>query len=1356
MIQSKSILTVLLAAITIATGNSGIAAVPTHHIAAGSVVVVQNDSGNTTNSVTTFTSLSINEFRVRGNGSATGDEGFAPLNSRGDFAVAIGSNAASNSVDGILMTSIAENGRDNGDNGTNIYAISCIDVQRTNTDPATLAGAYWVPEFANALGGSGGNTAEHNANFAAAWFPYTNFLGGIARISSFANGSATVTNDVVLGSPQLVYGTHYINKGAGKSIVNLTSLGYDSRTDGILLVTGAKNEGANFALAQVNSTNPAGSWNIFIKESSAGTAGNFEEDPIAFVFIPKTNTTIISGRFLGNASVEMFSGASAQFTVTSNSVGTYELKIPGRSPTNGVLIISAEGGRTVNQDNFVSYQTNAANDGWIIQSRDCPGAQLEAIPAAEPVVSFVYVPGRTPGFTVTPTNGVLTTEAGGTGSFTVALDIQPTDDVTFPVSSSNLAEGTVSTSSLTFTTNNWNIPQTVTVTGVDDAINDGPVAYTIVLGAATSNDGAYNGLDPSDVSVINADNDAPGITVSPTSGLVTTEAGGTATFNVHLNTAPTANVTIGLSSSDTTEGTVSPASLTFDNTNWNIDQTVTVTGVNDYVDDGDIAYTIITAPATSSDGAYNGLNAADVSVSNTDNDTAGVSVSAALNGLLVVEGRTNAYTVVLNSEPVANVTVNVTSGNTSQGGTVAPPSLTFTPLNWSNSQPVTVTGADDLVVDGITIWNITNSVGSTDPLYAALPPILVQTTTLDNEPILTLPDGEMIYGVGLPAMGIDGRATIADTNTANYNAGTLAVTLTANGTSADRLEIRNTGTGAGQIGVTGANVSYGGTTIGSFSGGTGVTPLVVTFNGSATPPAAEALVRNVTFRNTNTVPSFSTRSVSMTLTHADGGASTAGKSIRISLVHVSDFQDAADHGYGTSYTGEVDCHLSETAFATPFPGGNANGLFIDYPEAGMHNAFHALMRFDNIFGTDFGQIPTNAIIVSAELMLYAYDSGEGSPLYRMVRSFDPTNDTWTSFGAGVDLDDIEAHSTFESQIQVGDAANTGIGPISTSILPDLLVWQSGIEANNGWVMPGWPARTDGTGISSQKDPNVSLRPRLRVLWVPAGTSVTKFRQNVDGYTGAVDTRIRANAPDTSFGTVTGVFIDWAVTGSTPENDEQVLFRFDNMVGTATNQIPPGSQIHGAALELAAVIGAAPGHGGNFYTMLTAWQDTDTWNTLVNGISADGAEASTTPSATLGFPALNPFFVGGYHSFDMTTDVRAWISGTKTNYGWVGLPWPNGSDGVGFGTAEQALEKNRPQLRVYYLPSIVIRSITRDSTSATIVFSGIIGNTYSVLRSATVNGAYTSIGTALVQPDGSATFTDNSPLAGAAFYKISFP
>ena len=66
----------------------------------------------------------------------------------------------------------------------------------------------------------------------------------------------------------------------------------------------------------------------------------------------------------------------------------------------------------------------------------------------------------------------------------------------------------------------WNIPQTVTITGVDDLVADGSVAYTIVLANAVSTDVNYSGLKPSNVSVVNSDNEG-GITVAPTSGLIT-------------------------------------------------------------------------------------------------------------------------------------------------------------------------------------------------------------------------------------------------------------------------------------------------------------------------------------------------------------------------------------------------------------------------------------------------------------------------------------------------------------------------------------------------------------------------------------------------------------------------------------------------------------------------------------------------------------------------------------------------------------------------------------------------------------------------------------------------------------------
>ncbi|MEZ6129930.1 MAG: hypothetical protein R3C59_14705 [Planctomycetaceae bacterium] len=82
-------------------------------------------------------------------------------------------------------------------------------------------------------------------------------------------------------------------------------------------------------------------------------------------------------------------------------------------------------------------------------------------------------------------------------------------------------------------------------------------------------------------------------------------------------------------SSDTTEGTVSPP-LTFTPLNWNQAQTVTVSGQNDDVDDGDITYSIQVLPAVINDPLYNGLDANDVSVTG-DNDSVGVTVSAISN-----------------------------------------------------------------------------------------------------------------------------------------------------------------------------------------------------------------------------------------------------------------------------------------------------------------------------------------------------------------------------------------------------------------------------------------------------------------------------------------------------------------------------------------------------------------------------------------------------------------------------------------------------------------------------------------------------------------------------------------------------
>ncbi|MCA9050053.1 MAG: leucine-rich repeat domain-containing protein, partial [Planctomycetaceae bacterium] len=109
-----------------------------------------------------------------------------------------------------------------------------------------------------------------------------------------------------------------------------------------------------------------------------------------------------------------------------------------------------------------------------------------------------------PGIVVSGISGV-TTEAGGTAAFTVSLNAEPTENVTIPLQSGDTGEGTLSVSSLLFTTNNWATPQVVTVTGQDDNLDDGDITYNILVGPATGGD--YQGLIGRAVSVVNTDDE---------------------------------------------------------------------------------------------------------------------------------------------------------------------------------------------------------------------------------------------------------------------------------------------------------------------------------------------------------------------------------------------------------------------------------------------------------------------------------------------------------------------------------------------------------------------------------------------------------------------------------------------------------------------------------------------------------------------------------------------------------------------------------------------------------------------------------------------------------------------------------
>jgi hypothetical protein len=100
----------------------------------------------------------------------------------------------------------------------------------------------------------------------------------------------------------------------------------------------------------------------------------------------------------------------------------------------------------------------------------------------------------------------------------------------------------------------------------------------------------------------------------------TSENGKAVKFSVRLRTAPTANVTIPLSSNNVQEGTVAPTSLIFTPQNWSVNQTVTVAGKNDCAPDGNMHFQALLGKAITTDPNYIGLSGSPVKLINNDDD----------------------------------------------------------------------------------------------------------------------------------------------------------------------------------------------------------------------------------------------------------------------------------------------------------------------------------------------------------------------------------------------------------------------------------------------------------------------------------------------------------------------------------------------------------------------------------------------------------------------------------------------------------------------------------------------------------------------------------------------------------------
>lgn len=327
----------------------------------------------------------------------------------------------------------------------------------------------------------------------------------------------------------------------------------------------------------------------------------------------------------------------------------------------------------------------------------------------------------TAGVIFNATRGMQTSEDGGYAVVSARLTAAPTADVAISLASDNTAEGVVSKDQLIFTPANWNAVQNFRVTGQPDGVRDGNKVYHVITGNALSADPKYNGLDVHDITLTNKDSRklVAGFTVSKTSGLTTSEDGGTASFTVKLNYKPKADVIVSVASDSPTEGTTNVDSLVFTAENWNHPQKVIVTGQPDGIKDGNKTYHVVLGPAASDDPLYAGKTLPAVTLKNKDSarQVAGVVVTPT-SGLQTDEsGGIAAYTMMLSFKPKADVTIPIASSNAAVGGPNVD-HVTFTPSDWNQPKQVLVIGRDPGTHTGDTKYTIVNgAANSDDPLY---------------------------------------------------------------------------------------------------------------------------------------------------------------------------------------------------------------------------------------------------------------------------------------------------------------------------------------------------------------------------------------------------------------------------------------------------------------------------------------------------------------------------------------------------------------------------------------------------------------------------------------------------------------
>jgi hypothetical protein len=232
------------------------------------------------------------------------------------------------------------------------------------------------------------------------------------------------------------------------------------------------------------------------------TMGGTDHDYGRSVAVDSSDNVYITGSFSGTADFDPGAGTDNHTAAGLDDIFLTKINFDGSYDfTKTMGGTDQDFGRSVAVDDIV----NVYITGYFRETADFdPGIATDSHTAVGEEDVFL-TKFRMVDFVVIPTS-VTITGSGGTTTFTVRLLSEPYANVTLSVSSSDSTIGTVNKSSLTFTTADWFVDQTVTITSASDTSQ----RYSILLGAASSTDADYNGFDPADVTVENVGNDSGG------------------------------------------------------------------------------------------------------------------------------------------------------------------------------------------------------------------------------------------------------------------------------------------------------------------------------------------------------------------------------------------------------------------------------------------------------------------------------------------------------------------------------------------------------------------------------------------------------------------------------------------------------------------------------------------------------------------------------------------------------------------------------------------------------------------------------------------------------------------------------